>query len=148
MNSRSKSTKRHEPNILEIPNSAVDREKGEGHLVENGAEFRPEARWQCQVVHFHRIVSSHVLATKMREIGHMLRAIHAEENREATTDYAEAMFTELSSQRITRAAELVEDHIGEILICSSFPTGGNSDMAEGALRSRSASSGPIAVQSP
>ena len=58
-------------------------------LVESIAEYLPDARWQRCVVHFYRNVFSHVPATKLREVSHMLKAIHAQETRataEAKTD--------------------------------------------------------------
>jgi putative transposase len=45
-------------------------------LVESVAEYLPDARWQRCVVHFYRNVFSHVPATKVREVSHMLKAIH------------------------------------------------------------------------
>ena len=46
-------------------------------LVESAAEYLPEASWQRCVVHFYRNVFSHVPATKVREVSHKLKAIHA-----------------------------------------------------------------------
>jgi putative transposase len=40
-------------------------------------EFLPEARYQRCMVHFYRNVFSHVPSTKVREVSHMLKAIHA-----------------------------------------------------------------------
>ena len=52
-------------------------------LIESAAEYLPEARWQRCMVHFYRNVFSHVPATKVREVSHMLKAIHAQESRDA-----------------------------------------------------------------
>ena len=57
-------------------------------LVESVAEFYPEARWQRCVVHFYRNVFSHVPSTKVREVAHMLKAIHAQESRETAAKKA------------------------------------------------------------
>jgi len=46
------------------------------------ADYLPEARWQRCMVHFYRKVFSHVPSSKLREISHMLTAIHAQESRE------------------------------------------------------------------
>ena len=46
-------------------------------LVESIADFLPEARYQRCMVHFYRNVFSHVPSTRVREVSHMLRAIHA-----------------------------------------------------------------------
>ena len=45
-------------------------------LMESAAEYLPQARWQRCMVHFYRNVFSHVPATRVREVGHMLKAIH------------------------------------------------------------------------
>jgi hypothetical protein len=50
-------------------------------LVESIAEYLPDARWQRRAVHFYRNVFSHVPASKVREVSHMLKAIHAQETR-------------------------------------------------------------------
>ena len=52
-------------------------------LVESAAEYLPEAQWQRCMVHFYRNVFSHVPATKVRDVSHMLKAIHAQESRDA-----------------------------------------------------------------
>jgi len=90
-------------------------------LVESVAEFLPDAQWQRCMVHFYRNVFSHVPATKVREIAHMLKAIHAQESREAAQEKADAVEVELRRQKLTRAAELVAEHIGETLTYYAFP---------------------------
>jgi transposase-like protein len=49
--------------------------------VESAAEYLPDARWQRCMVHFYRNVFSHVPATRVRDVSHMLKAIHAQESR-------------------------------------------------------------------
>jgi len=90
-------------------------------LVESVAEFLPETLWQRCMVHFYRNVFSHVPATKVREIAHMLKAIHAQESREAAQEKADAVEVELRRQKLTRAAELVAAHISETLTYYAFP---------------------------
>ena len=90
-------------------------------LVESVADYLPEARWQRCVVHFHRNVFSHVPSTKVREISHMLKAIHAQENRDTAAGKAEAVVAELRRRRMTKAAEPVEEHVGETLTYYAFP---------------------------
>ncbi|MHC2367691.1 transposase-like protein [Bradyrhizobium diazoefficiens] len=48
-------------------------------LVESVADYLPEARYQRCMVHFYRNVFSHVPSTRVREVSHMLKAIHAQE---------------------------------------------------------------------
>ena len=90
-------------------------------LVESAAEYLPEARWQRCVVHFYRNVFSHVPSTKVREVSHMLKAIHAQESRAAAEEKARAVVDELRRQRLVRAADLVDTHIGETLTYYAFP---------------------------
>ncbi len=91
--------------------------------MESISEYLPEAQWQRCVVHFYRDVFSHVPATKVRDVSHGLKAIHAQESRAATEAKATAVVEELRGLRMTRAAELVEAHVGETLTYYAFPDG-------------------------
>ena len=51
-------------------------------LVEAVSQFFPEAKWQRCVVHFYRNVFSLVPKGKVREVATMLKAIHAQEDRQ------------------------------------------------------------------
>ena len=73
-------------------------------LTESAAEYLPEARWQRCMVHFYRNVFSHVPATKVREVSHMLKAIHAQESREAADRKARAIIDDLRAARMNPAA--------------------------------------------
>ncbi len=53
----------------------------------------------------------------------MLKAIHAQENRRTAEEKAASVIAELTGQRLTRAAELLVEHIGETLTCYAFPDG-------------------------
>ena len=64
-------------------------------LTESTAEYLPEARWQRCMVHFYRNVFSHVPATRVREVSHMLKAIHAQESRDAAERKARAIVDDL-----------------------------------------------------
>jgi transposase-like protein len=90
-------------------------------LVESVGEFYPAARWQRCVVHFYRNVFSHVPATKVREVAAMLKAIHAQEDRDAAQAKAAAVIAKLRAQRLKKAAELVENHVAETLTYYGFP---------------------------
>jgi putative transposase len=73
------------------------------------------------MVHFYRNVFSHVPSTKLREISHMLKAIHAQESREAAQEKTQAVIDDLRRQKLGNAADLVETHIDETLSYYSFP---------------------------
>jgi putative transposase len=68
-------------------------------LVESVADFLPEARYQRCMVHFYRNVFSHVPSTRVREVSHMLKAIHAQESREAADNKAQAIVGDLRARQ-------------------------------------------------
>jgi putative transposase len=90
-------------------------------LMESAAEHLPEARWQRCMVHFYRNVFSHVPATKVREVSHMLKAIHAQESRDAADRKARAIVDDLRSAKMNTAADLVERSVSETLTYYAFP---------------------------
>jgi putative transposase len=74
-------------------------------LVEGATECFPEARWQRCVVHFYRNVFTVVPSGKVREVAAMLKAIHAQEDREAASAKAEAVAHKLEQMKLKTAAE-------------------------------------------
>ena len=90
-------------------------------LVESLGDYLPEARWQRCMVHFYRNVFSHVPSSKVREVSHMLKAIHAQESRAAAEEKVRAVLDQLRRQKMGKAAELVEHSIGETLTFYAFP---------------------------
>jgi putative transposase len=90
-------------------------------LAESAAEFFPEAGWQRCVVHFYRNVFSHVPRPKTREAAAMLKAIHAAEDVQAAREKARQVVEKLRTQRLTRAAELIEVSVDETLAYYRFP---------------------------
>ena len=90
-------------------------------LTESAAEYLPEARWQRCMVHFYRNVFSHVPATRVREVSHMLKAIHAQETRQAADRKASTVIDVLREARMGAAAELVGSSVQETLTYYAFP---------------------------
>ena len=90
-------------------------------LVESIADFLPEARYQRCMVHFYRNVFSHVPSTRVREVSHMLKAIHAQESREAADKKAQAIVEDLRATKMGKAADLVEQAVYETLTYYGFP---------------------------
>jgi transposase-like protein len=90
-------------------------------LTEALAEVFPEADWQRCAVHFYRNVFSHVPHTKVREVAAMLKAIHAQESREAAQAKAGDVVAKLRAMRLSAAAELVERSIEETLTFFAYP---------------------------
>ena len=89
-------------------------------LMESAAEYLPDARWQRCMVHFYRNIFSHVPATKVREVSHMLKAIHSQENRNAADRKARAIVEGLRAGRMNTAADLVERSVHETLTYYAF----------------------------
>ena len=90
-------------------------------LMESAGEYLPEAQWQRCMVHFYRNVFSHVPATRVREVSHMLKAIHAQENRDAADRKARTIVDDLRAARMSAAADLVERNVHETLTYYAFP---------------------------
>jgi putative transposase len=72
-------------------------------------------------VHFYRNVFSHVPSTRVREVSHMLKAIHAQESREAADKKAQAIVEDLRATKMGKAADLVEQAVHETLTYYGFP---------------------------
>jgi len=90
-------------------------------LAEAMAEVFPDADWQRCAVHFYRNVFSHVPNTKVRDVAAMLKAIHAQENREAAEAKATDVVSKLKTMKLRAAAELVENAIHETLTFFAYP---------------------------
>ena len=90
-------------------------------LVESIAEVFPDADWQRCAVHFYRNVFSHVPRGKMREVAAMLKAIHAQENREAAESKSKDVISKLRDMKLRAAADLVEKSIHETFAYCAYP---------------------------
>ncbi len=90
-------------------------------LVESLAEYYPDVPWQRCAVHFYRNVFTNVPSTKVNEVAAMLKAIHAQEDRDASIQKAELVIEKLKAMRLPAAAKTVEDGIRETLTYTAFP---------------------------
>jgi transposase-like protein len=90
-------------------------------LVENLADFYPGALWQRCVVHFYRNVWTAVPTGKVKEVAAMLKAIHAQEDAKAAKEKALQIVEKLRAMRLAKAAEIVENGIGETLSYYNMP---------------------------
>ena len=90
-------------------------------LVESIYETFPEARWQRCAVHFYRNVFTMVPKGKVKDVAAMLKAIHAQEDREEALAKARNVEKKLVSMKLKKAAELVRDGIEETLSHYYFP---------------------------
>ena len=91
-------------------------------MLESIAEVFPEASYQRCTVHFYRNVFTAVPRGRMREVSLMLKAIHAQESREAAMEKAEAVAKKLRGMKLPAAAKKVEDGISETLTYMDYPT--------------------------
>jgi putative transposase len=91
-------------------------------LVEALGECYPDALWQRCVVHFYRNVFTAVPRGKMKEVAAMLKAIHAQEDRESAALKAEAVASKLEKMKLKKAAEIVRSGAAETLTYYAFPS--------------------------
>lgn len=91
-------------------------------LIESLAEFYPGAAWQRCTVHFYRNVWTAVPTSKVRDVAAMLKAIHAQEDREAAKAKAVLVVAKLREMKLAKAAELVAAGIEETLQYFQFPS--------------------------
>ena len=90
-------------------------------LVESLAEFYPLAAWQRCAVHFYRNAFTVVPRGKVKEVAAMLKAIHAQEDRQSAEQKAQAVAEKLEGGRLAKAAALVREGIAETLAYMAFP---------------------------
>ena len=91
-------------------------------LVESLADFYPEAKWQRCVVHFYRNVFTAVPKAKVKDVAAMLKAIHAQEDREAAEEKIMAVTRKLKKMRLKNAADMVSQGVHETLSYYDFPS--------------------------
>ena len=85
------------------------------------AEVFPDAAYQRCTVHFYRNVLAKVPKTKRRQVGAMLKAIHAQESFEEAARKAESVAAELAAMKLKEAAKCVRDGVVETLTYTRFP---------------------------
>jgi putative transposase len=90
-------------------------------LVESLAHFYPEAQWQRCIVHFYRNVFTMVPHGKVKQVATMLKAIHAQEDKQAAREKAQKVIEKLKEMKLQKAAELVSESIDETLSYYDFP---------------------------
>jgi len=90
-------------------------------LVEALAEFYPDAAWQRCAVHFYRNVFTVVPKSKVKDVAAMLKAIHAQEDRQAALEKAQAVVEKLETLKLSKAAGIVRAGVAETLSYMAFP---------------------------
>jgi len=90
-------------------------------MVEAIGEVFPKAKYQRCTVHFYRNVFSVVPKKSEKEVAKMLKAIHAQEDKKAAIEKADAIAQKLREMKLTKAAQKVEEGIRETLTYMDFP---------------------------
>ena len=91
-------------------------------MLETIGEVFPEAKYQRCIVHFYRNVFSVIPRGKIRTVSMMLKAIHAQENKEAARRKAKEVVEELQKMKLSAAAKKVGGSIEETLTFMDFPS--------------------------
>lgn len=84
-------------------------------------EVFPQASYQRCTVHFYRNVFSKVPKQKRTLVAKMLKAIHAQESREAAVAKADEVAASLEDMRLGAAAKVVREGCPETLAYTDFP---------------------------
>ena len=91
-------------------------------LVEAAAECFPAAQWQRCVVHWYRNVFASVPQGHRDPVARMLKAIHAQEDRQAAAAKAKTVVTKLATLKLRKAATLVRETVAQTLTYYAFPS--------------------------
>ncbi|WP_149678734.1 IS256 family transposase [Thermoclostridium caenicola] len=90
-------------------------------LLEAINEVFPDAKYQRCTVHFYRNVFTVTPRSKVKEVAAMLKAIHAQENKEAARQKAQSVVQKLREMKLKEAAAKIEKGIEETLTYMEFP---------------------------
>jgi transposase-like protein len=91
-------------------------------MCETLGEVLPEAKYQRCTVHFYRNVFSATPKRLLQKVTRMLKAIHAQESKEAARKKAHEVAQEMREMKLTEAAKKLENGIEETLTYMDFPT--------------------------
>ena len=90
-------------------------------MCDSVTEDFPEAKYQRCSVHFFRNIFSVVPRKHGKEVGRMLKAIHAQEDKAAALEKAERVAEKLRSMKLNKAADKLLDGVAETLTYMDFP---------------------------
>ncbi len=91
-------------------------------LVDAIGNVFPEANYQRCIVHFYRNVFCATPKKRLKEVAAMLKAIHAQESKEAARIKAKAVIATLNDQKLKEAAAVIENGLEETLAYMDFPS--------------------------
>ena len=84
-------------------------------------DFFPDAKWQRCVVHWYRNAFTMSPWKHVKSIAAMLKAIHAQEDREAAREKATLVAEKLRKMNLNKVAEFVKSTVEETLSYMDFP---------------------------
>ena len=90
-------------------------------MVEAIGQVFPNAKYQRCIAHFYRNVLSVVPRSRMKEAAKMLKAIHAQEDKQAALEKAVLVIEKLKTMKLVKAAEKIDSSIRETLTYMEFP---------------------------
>ena len=90
-------------------------------LVEAVAQVYPEAAWQRCTVHFKRNVIGSVPDNQKNAVARQLKAVYAQESREAALAKGRTVIDHLRTNRLNKAADCLEEGLQESLSYYTFP---------------------------
>jgi len=90
-------------------------------LVSSVEELFPKAEWQWCTVHFYRDVWKDVPSRQVKKVSAMLKAIHAQEDLEASRQKAGLVVEKLRKMKLKKAADQVEQTVEQTLSYLKFP---------------------------
>ena len=91
-------------------------------MLETIPEVFPDTRYQRCIVHFYRNIFSVTPRKKMKAVAMMLKAIHAQESKEAAREKARQVAAKLQEMKLGAAAKKLQDGIEETLTSMDFST--------------------------
>ena len=90
-------------------------------MVESIGQVFPDAKYQRCTVHFYRNVFSATPKQRIKEVSKMLKAIHAQEDKAAALEKAQAVAEKLRKMKLSKAAQKVAESVHETLTYMEFP---------------------------
>ena len=91
-------------------------------MCESVHEVFPNAKYQRCTVHFYRNIMSSVPRNRLREVTMMLKAIHAQESKDAARRKAKEVVEQLHTMKLHETAKKIEQGIEETLTYMDFPS--------------------------
>lgn len=91
-------------------------------LVEEIVTVYPKAKYQRRTVHFYRNMLSMTPRSKMKTVAAMLKAIHAQKDKDGNPRKSEGVSAKLRKMKRKEAADKLDAGIEKTLTYMSFPT--------------------------